>query len=146
MLTHEYSEEDVPLLLLYPLLQKLILSAADMRETGHTKTQHIIFFALALREHLTMSEIAEYISSSKEQATRAVAPLVDEGFMVRSISPENRTQVHITLTEKGREHVKLYREKIHTGLNELLTAAISPAEAEELRQAVSSILRILSKV
>lgn len=146
MLTHEYSEEEVPLLLLYPLLQKLILSAADMRETGHTKTQHIIFFALALREHLTMSEIAGYISSSKEQATRAVAPLVDEGFMARSISSENRTQVHITLTDKGREHVKLYREKIHRGLNDMLAAAISPAEAEELRQAVSSILRILSKV
>ena len=146
MQTHEYTEEEVPLLLLYPLLQKVILSAADTRETRHTKTQHIIFFALSLYEHLTMSEIAGYISSSKEQATRAVAPLVDEGYILRSVNPENRTQVYISLTEKGLDHVKLYREKIHAGLNEMLTSAISAEEAEELRQAVRTILKILIKV
>ena len=145
-MTHEYSDEEVPLLLLYPLLQKVILSAADLRETGHTKTQHVIFYALALRGHLTMSEIAGFISSSKEQATRAVAPLVDEGLISRSTDPENRTRVYVSLTEKGLAHVKLYREKIHNGLNNMLTASISTEEAEELRHAVGTILDILRKV
>ena len=67
-----------------------------------------------------MKEAASYISSSKEQATRAVAPLVDKGLMERYTDSANRNYVHIQLTETGRMLVLKMLDSLYDNVNELL--------------------------
>ena len=98
---HENGWEESSLLTVLPLIQRLILSSINREKFPFTKTQLSIFALLSSRDSLTMKEVAGYISSSKEQATRAVAPLVDAGYVERFVDPSNRTWIHIRLTPDG---------------------------------------------
>ncbi len=142
----EYCDDDLRVLMLLPLINRTILSASGIKEFGFTKTQLIIFFALIFRDSLTMSQVAGFISSSKEQATRAVAPLVDEGYVERYIDPENRTHIHIRLTPKGIEFMELCRERFKSNLHSMLDNRVTVKEQQELYQAIDTLLRILGKL
>ena len=142
----EYLDDDIRLLALLPLINRTILSASRIREFGYTKTQLTIFAALTLRESLTMSQVSGYISSSKEQATRAVAPLVDEGLVERFVDPENRTHIHIRLTAKGNEFMEVCRARFKKNLHAQLDDTVTPDEKAELFSAIDSLLRILGKL
>ncbi len=142
----EYRDDDIRLLALLPLINRTILTASRIREFGYTKTQLTIFAALTLRESLTMSQVSGYISSSKEQATRAVAPLVDEGLVERFVDPENRTHIHIRLTAKGNEFMEVCRTRFKKNLHAQLDDTVTPDEKAELFSAIDSLLRILGKL
>jgi len=88
-------DRDFSLLKLMPMIQKVILSCWDREKYPYTKSQLTLIMALLHKDSLTMKEAASYISSSKEQATRAVAPLVDKGLMERYTDPANRNYIHI---------------------------------------------------
>mgnify|MGYP000337984022 CR=1 FL=1 len=74
----------------FPLCQKVILNTVDFKDHGFTKTQLCILLSLTAKSPLTMSELATYLASSKEQATRAVAPLVKTGYLERIQDETNR--------------------------------------------------------
>ena len=76
-----YTDEEVPLLYLLPILQRIVRLTDAHKEYGLTRSQVIVLVALCTRESVTMSEVAQYMSSSKEQATRAIAPLCDQGLV-----------------------------------------------------------------
>ena len=73
----------VSLFEIFPLCRKLIFSSLDMKDLNLTKSQLSILFALEVKPCLTMSRLSKYIGSSKEQTTRAVAPLAKEGLVER---------------------------------------------------------------
>ena len=137
---------DVPLLMALPLLYKQVMSSADLKQYGLTKTHIIILSSLGLRGTLRMSQIAEYISSSKEQATRAVAVLVDEGYVERLHDTENRTRIYVRLTEAGGAFLDRWREEMVKRLYHSLNDNVTPEEQEELQAAARSMIRILSKL
>ena len=139
-------EDHEPLVEALPLLYRLVMSSAHPRQLGFTKTQMIILTSLQLYGTLRMSQIAEYISSSKEQATRAVAPLVDEGYVDRSTDPEKRTRIYVCLTEKGKALLRKWREDMLADLDTKLSESITSEERAEVRQAASSLVRILGKL
>ena len=142
----ELSKDGAPLIAALPLLYRLVMSSAHPRQFGFTKTQMIILTSLQHYGTLRMSQIAEYISSSKEQATRAVAPLADGGYVDRAIDPEKRTRVYVSLSEKGVALLCQWREGLLCDLNEKLSGSITQSENEELTQAARSIVRILSQL
>ena len=102
----EYPDGEVPLLPLFPALQRLLDLTEAHKKYGLTRSQVIVFTVLTYRDSVTMGEMAQYISSSKEQATRAVAALCENGFVERFERPENRTHVYIRFTEQGREYMR----------------------------------------
>lgn len=138
--------EDLPLLATLPLIHRLVLSGGERSKAIHTKTQLIIFIVLSLRESLTMTEIAGYISSSREQATRAVAPLVDAGYVERYVDPRNRTRIHIRLTEQGKSFWEECREKMCAMIDQRLKESLTPEECRELEQASATMIRLLKKI
>lgn len=144
-MTQESSGDNTQLLTLLPLINKTVVSATELKEFGYTKSQFIIFSALTRCGDLTMSQVASYISSSKEQATRAVAPLVDDGLVERYIAPENRTRIHIRLTNKGSEFMNQCKNRFHQKIQLLMDDKITPEEKEDLNQAIETLIRILSK-
>ena len=55
-----------------------------------------------------MSELAELVSSSRAQMTRAIIPLVEDGLVERFEDKSNRKMVHVRLTETGRDFLRNY--------------------------------------
>ena len=129
-----------------PQLHRLILGSDSLKHLGFTKTQLIVLISVGRRKQLHMGQIAEYISSSKEQATRAVAPLVDRGLLERHSDPDNRTHVCVTLTAAGRALMDQCREDFTAELEERLDKSLSPEEREALARAVTTLIRLLDKV
>ena len=139
-------DRDFSLLKLMPMIQKVILSCWDREKYPYTKSQLTLIMALLHKDSLTMKEAASYISSSKEQATRAVAPLVDKGLMERYTDPANRNYVHIQLTDTGRMLVLEMLDGLYDNINKLLDQAISNEEKLTLRDSLTESIRILNKV
>jgi len=145
-MTSESLCDNTQLLALLPLISKTVLSASGLREAGYTKSQLLILTALFRRGDLTMGQVAGFISSSKEQATRAVAPLVDHGLVERYVDPENRTKIHVRLTETGKASMAQNNRKFVHNLYQLLREHISDDEMRDLKAAVETMIRILSKL
>ena len=141
-----YTAEEVPLLTALPIIRRLLLAGFDRERFPFTRTQIYIFAILSYKGSLTMSELAGYISSSREQATRAMAPLVDAGFAERYTDPENRTHIHVRLTPLGREELRAMRGSIRSNLNDRLAESLTGAELAELQETTQKLIALLGKV
>ncbi len=139
-------EAEFSLLQASGLLQSVVFSCIDRRRFPFTRTQIGIFTALASEGELTMKQVAKRISSSKEQATRAVAPLADAGYVERRTDPANRTRVYIHLTEEGNrlfdEHWEILQNNLSARLNETLSAE----EKASLCRVSAELVGLLEKV
>ena len=129
----------------FPICQKLVMNSVNLKEPRLTKTQLYILLSLIGKPRLTMSQLAAYIASSKEQATRAVAPLVEHGYVERVHDPENRTLVYIQLTDAGRHFLQTEKEQIRRSLTNRISS-LSEDDREEFQKSVSTTLRILKKL
>ena len=128
---------------LYPFCKRLLLhspwSAADL-----TGTQRLVLLTSLVYGKMTMTQLAEAIVCSKEQATRAVSPLVQQGLLARSFDPKNRTRVYIQLTDQG--HTQIHQQLAHGG--EAFQARFSHLEGPEqqaLIDAFSTIYQFFSQ-
>ena len=139
-------DDEIPLLHLLPLLHRIIGLTETHRKFGITKSQAIVFFILHYRDGITMSEIAKYISSSKEQATRTVAALCDNGLVERYENPNNRTHVYIRFTEAGREEMQRLVQEFRTDIYNRVSSSLDDEDIQKLHQAVLTTVEILGKV
>lgn len=111
-----------------------------------TKTQLLIVTALSYHESFHMSQLAAYLSFSKEQATRAAAPLVEAGLIERFAQSENRTRVFLRLTAEGKTLADELRAQFSSQLKARVSASLSEPEQLELREAAETLVRLLSKI
>ena len=143
----EYSDEgEIPLLELTALIYKAVDFHSLKKLHDLTKTQFLILAALYHSGTLNMTKISEYISSSKEQATRAVSPLADRGLITRVEHPDNRKHVYLELTDSGRELVVTLRREMRGRFKAKVDAALSPEEKEELLTSAEALTGVLSKL
>ena len=125
--------------------QKSAFQDAGLRD--HHLTRSHLYLMLVLLQHplLNMTQLARSIAVSKEQASRAVALLVELGYVERVESPSNRRMVLVRLTEVGRavleEEPKGLKLRLHQRFQRL-----SPEEREGLNQAVSTLLDCMNKM
>ena len=138
--------EEVPLLQLLPLTHRLIALVDIKKQYGLTKSQAVILLALFYCGTICMSQIADYLSSSKEQATRAVAGLAEHGLVERFERPDNRTHVYIRLTETGRDYVAKCCAELTRQVDQKLDAALTPEERSTLDAAAETVIALLRKV
>lgn len=139
-------KRDFSLFRLMPMIQKLTFACWDKEKYPYTRSQLMLIMALLQKDSLTMKEAASYISSSKEQATRAVAPLVESGLLERYTDDTNRNYVHIQLTESGLQLVRKMLTDFYDSINALLDQSISPEEKQKLRHSMTESIDILQKV
>lgn len=130
---------------LYPRERKLIYKSFDQLQPSLTRTQQIIVLTLSLNGMLSMSELAARISTSNEQATRAVSQLVDKGYIERKQNRYNRRVVNIQLTEQGESYVKKAKKACESAATEKFSM-LSEEELQELSAAMESMSRLLDKV
>ena len=139
-------EDAIPLLVMLPLILRVAFSGVRTELSPYTRTQIYVFTILADKGSLTMKEIASYISVPKERATRVIAPLVDDGLVERYFEPENRSKIHIRLTEKGLELQEHIHALIRRSINEHVNAVLSEDEKDELSRSAFSVIRLIDKV
>ena len=142
----ENQSDEQPLLRLLPILSRIIQTADVHKKYGLTKSQIFIFLVLRYKGSMTMSEVAQYISSSKEQATRTVASLCDHGLLERYEDSGNRTHVHIKFTAAGEKYMQQLAEQLKTEISKKLTSCLTEEDIETLRSSVETTIEILSRV
>lgn len=101
---------------IYPLSRKLVFDTFDQKKYHVTRTQQIVLLSLSLCGQLNMSQLASRINTSNEQATRAVAQLVEMGFVERKHQPDNRRVVNISLTPEAEVFLGKMKADIHDEL------------------------------
>lgn len=144
--TIETEEPRLNMLRALPLMHRLLRLIFVGERDRFTKTQFYILITLYHQSPLTMTQIGEHIGASKEQATRAVAPLVDEGLVRREVSPRNRTKVYVSLTEAGRALVQELVARCSQKLDERMRERLTAEEQEALRIHLSESAALLEKV
>ena len=92
-----------------------------------------------------MSQLASKINTSNEQATRAVAQLVDKGFIERMQDNSNRRIINIRLTDKANEFIKKTKSEIMGDLLDQFNG-VSDEDMEKFHDAIIQIVKILKKV
>ena len=127
-------------------LYRLVMSSANLKSTGLTKTQIIILSSLTVKGQLMMSQIADYISSLKSQATRAVTSLEELGYITRYTDTTNRTKVYVKLTEAGEAFIAQWQVDTRNSLNEKLKEQISDEDRDKLYHAAFKLTEILGKI
>ena len=142
----ESCEEESSLLRLIPLVFKISRLGSTKREFHLTKSQLLLMLVLYHNEAVTMKDIAGYISSSKEQATRTVHPLADKGLVERFEHEENRKHVYVRITERGRQLVDAAVKEYHEQASSRIRASLSEEECLKLQEAVSTVAELLDKV
>ncbi|MGN1133805.1 MAG: MarR family winged helix-turn-helix transcriptional regulator [Oscillospiraceae bacterium] len=130
---------------IYPYSRKVIIDVFEKFKMDFTKTQQLIIMVLAEHETLSMSQLAEKISTSNEQATRAVAQLVENGYVVRKQNKNNRRIVNISLTELALKQVELLKQEIIDNLFETLDL-VSDEEMQEFYNALNCISKVFKKI
>ncbi len=136
----------LPLLEAMMLLQGTILSSVDRKQFPFSKAQLNIFTVLAVKGEVTMKQAAGYLACSREQATRAVAPLADAGYVERRTDPANRTRIFIRLTEEGKGYLREQHEDLASRLGERMDRALTEREKTALFDDVSGLTALLKKV
>ena len=130
---------------IYPLSRKLVFDTFDKKKYNITKTQQIIMLSLSVCGVLSMSQLASKINTSNEQATRAVAQLVEKGFIERMQNPLNRRVINIKLTDEAQKFIKKTQNEIREDLLKKFEC-ISDEEMEKFNESLNNVSDVLMKV
>ena len=125
--------------------QKILRNALDLRELHLTRQQFYTLMALAGPKKLTMGQVAESIVVSREQATRIVAPLVEEGYIERCSDDSNRKLVLVQLTGRGQEFIDREKDYVRKQLEDRFEH-LTQVETERFLKCVSQLKEILEKI
>lgn len=139
------NEEMIPVVEAINALENLARHVIVKHRGGLTKTQISILVGLKFFDAMSMTEISEHIAASKEQATRAVAPLVKMGYVKRERSSTQFRIVEISLTDEGTRFLEKDLEAILNEMGENLKP-LSDKDKAELIDASRTIINVLKKL
>ncbi len=122
----------------YPLFRQTVYEAFDRQENKLTRTQQIILISLSNAGTLSMSQLAQSINTSNEQATRAVSQLVKSGFIQRHHDDNNRRVVIISLNERSRN----YMSNVYSAAALILKEKLSDFSSCEIKKIGDSTVAI----
>jgi len=125
---------------LYPIARKRMYHAFDDLDPQLTRTQQIILLSLSVKDNLSMSQLANSICTSNEQATRAVTQLVNMGFVNRAQNKTNRRVVNISLTDKAKAYIDASKKK-NLAETEESAERLSDEQAKAIYDAVMVLVK-----
>lgn len=120
-------------------------NAIMTHRNGVTKSQMDALVSLKFAGKMSMTKLAEHLAVSKEQASRAVAPLVERGLVQRARSAEHYRVVEVSLTDDGIRWLDDDLDYVLAKVNERLEP-LPERDHERLAQAAATIVEILGKV
>lgn len=91
------------------------ITKAKSLQLGHQNhITHSQWFVLTMIEHFektNIKELAEALEMSSSAATQLVEVLVQADFVIRNEDPQDRRQVRLELSAKGKKHIVTTKEK-----------------------------------
>ena len=84
-------------------------------------------------EPVSASELKKKILVSNPDVTRLMDRLVIKGFVERTMCPENRRKIDISLTESGRKLFQEAHQSVKQALGNFFENQLTEIEAKELR-------------
>lgn len=140
-LDERYRVVEIDAFLSYQALVKRVL--LEYRN-GLTKTQVMVLGILAEEHELKMSALAQRMAVSREQATRAVAGVVEKGLVERRRSTSDGKVVKVSLTEDGWAFLnKQQRECSKMIRNQLVS--LTEEEQALLHESSLTAIRLIGK-
>lgn len=127
-------EECASLVQAFFAYQSLTKLAVVQHRNDFTKSQSMTLNLLYSAGSLRMSKLADHLAVSKEQASRAVGPLVEQGLVTRSRDDHDGKVVNVSLTEAGKLMVEQLRHEYNEQLSQRLER-LSDQERTELIKA-----------
>jgi DNA-binding MarR family transcriptional regulator len=107
---------------------------------GVGAAQMFILHVLQQEAELSMNELAERTATDQSSASLAVARLVDEGYVSRTPSDQDRRQVRLSLTPRGRALVR----RSPPVAQEQIMNSIAEMSARERAQLVTLLDKLMS--
>jgi DNA-binding MarR family transcriptional regulator len=107
-----------------------------------TQTQFLLLVSLHARGRCAMSALAEHMSVQLPTMTGMVNRLVKAGYVTRVENEQDRRQVMIELTAKGRAFIKNFQSIISKRWEDVLLA-LSPGEVEAFHSVIVKLNKSL---
>ena len=107
-----------------------------------TPPEHVVLYALGLRQGITADDIAASSSRPKNTLSRAVNSLLRKKLVLRKQDQSDRRRLSLYLTRSGR---KIFEDTVPrlVAREQAMAAALTPVEQRELNRLLTKI--ILSK-
>ena len=107
-----------------------------------TPPEHVVLYALGLKQGITADDIAASSSRPKNTLSRAVNSLLRKKLVLRKQDQSDRRRLSLYLTRSGR---KIFEDTVPrlVAREQAMAAALTPAEQRELNRLLTKI--ILSK-
>ncbi|MCU6761769.1 Uncharacterized HTH-type transcriptional regulator yusO [uncultured Roseburia sp.] len=117
----------------------------NLQKYDLTKNQWKALIIIANSSTLSMSQLAQRMNISREQASRTIAPLADRKLVERKINAENRRQIDISLSKEGRQ---LFNDLKSSTSNLICRSMdkLSEEEISEFKEAFKIIMKTLNKI
>ena len=103
-----------------------------------TNDQYYVLQTIMQRGPCTSSELAETFKVVKSSITAIVTRLVDRGLIERTRSEEDRREVYLSLTERGRR----IAEQVEQRISESVGSYLSHFEEKEIEMVMSAFERL----
>ena len=103
---------------------------------------------LILQKHgdnMTMSELARHSQCSKQQMTKLVDKLIENGFAERISDPDDRRIIRLRLTESGQGFLTRFWQDADTYYDSLL-GEMTEDEQSDFCQALGTLHRIFTRL
>jgi DNA-binding MarR family transcriptional regulator len=124
--------------------QSLVKRALLKYRNGLTKTQTMVLGLLSEEAEFKMSTLASRMAVSREQASRAVAGVVEMGLVERRRSTSDGKVVKVSLTDAGRMFLDRQQRECSKMISSEL-ASLTQAERDELHEVSRAAIRLISK-
>ncbi|HET7434201.1 MAG TPA: MarR family transcriptional regulator [Thermoanaerobaculia bacterium] len=106
---------------------------------GVGAAQMFILHVLQQESELTLNEVAARTATDQSSVSLAVGRLVDEGYVRRTTSEEDRRHVRLSLTPKGRALVRRAPPAAQSRILESV-ANMAPAERKQLMKLLEKLM------
>lgn len=110
-----------------------------------TSLQLYALCVLCANGPMTMSELAASLHTPRQQMSRMIEKLYEEGHIVRSLDTRDRRKIRISVSETTAKEITNGREKFDKALKSALNG-FSEADYKDFNAAVRIVNRILTKI
>lgn len=127
------------LIIIYPILYKGAVKNSRYSINKNLCDSHYeILLSLDNDETHSISKIAKKLHITKPQMTVLLDKLLQDGLLCKTSSLLDRRVTNITLTEKGKDFIKSYRDEFKNNIKTIISR-LQISDLEEMERALSNL-------
>lgn len=127
------------------LYHNVLFKAERKANTGIQEMKIRILIRLCSVPMLSMSQLGNLLYVSRPHMTTLVDALVIEGLVERHNDPSDRRVIKISITQKGRDEIRLFKEEMRKQIQHRLSS-LPDDELKTLCRSGEKFIEIVSKV